>query len=106
MLTSPLPLSPPSPPFQVTVEVLGIMRVEEEVPAAFSGDNIKLKLRGVEEEVRRPCSNNCALCCMHNDTAECMLIVCVCGCVCATIPFVYELACMCLCVCKRVSLAL
>lgn len=37
-------------PNRVTVEVLGIMRVEEEVPAAFSGDNIKLKLRGVEEE--------------------------------------------------------
>ena len=25
--------------------------MEEEVPAAYSGDNIKLKLKGVEEEV-------------------------------------------------------
>jgi translation elongation factor EF-1alpha len=25
--------------------------VEEEVPAAYSGDNIKLRLKGVEEEV-------------------------------------------------------
>ena len=34
------------------VEVLSVIRVEEEVAAAYSGDNIKLKLKGVEEEVR------------------------------------------------------
>ena len=48
------PSHPPfhlSPFFQVPVEVLQIIRVEEEVPAAYSGDNIKLRLRGVEEEV-------------------------------------------------------
>ena len=28
-----------------------MIRVEEEVAAAYSGDNIKLKLKGVEEEV-------------------------------------------------------
>ena len=33
------------------VEVLSVIRVEEEVAAAYSGDNIKLKLKGVEEEV-------------------------------------------------------
>ena len=37
---------------QVSVEVLSVTRVEEDVPAAYSGDNIKLKLKGVEEEVR------------------------------------------------------
>jgi len=33
------------------VEVLSVIRVEEEVSAAYSGDNIKLKLKGIEEEV-------------------------------------------------------
>ena len=37
---------------QVSVEVLSVTRVEEDVTAAYSGDNIKLKLKGVEEEVR------------------------------------------------------
>lgn len=36
---------------QVSVEVLSVIRVEEEIPTAYSGDNIKLKLKGVEEEV-------------------------------------------------------
>ena len=36
---------------QVVVEVLGVNRVEEEVPVAYSGDNVKLKLKGIEEEV-------------------------------------------------------
>lgn len=36
---------------QVPVEVIQIVRVEEEVPTAYSGDNIKLRLKGVEEEV-------------------------------------------------------
>lgn len=36
---------------QVPVEVIQIVRVEDEVPAAYSGDNIKLRLKGVEEEV-------------------------------------------------------
>jgi len=34
----------------VNVEVLSVIRVEEEVSAAYSGDNIKLKLKGIEEE--------------------------------------------------------
>ena len=33
------------------MEVLSVIRVEEEVSAAYSGDNIKLKLKGIEEEV-------------------------------------------------------
>ena len=37
---------------QMTVEVLGVTRVEEDVPAAYSGDNVKLRLKGIEEEVR------------------------------------------------------
>ena len=36
---------------QSIVEVLAVIRVEEEVPAAYCGDNIKLKLKGAEEEV-------------------------------------------------------
>lgn len=36
---------------QVSVEVLTIMRGEDETSAAFAGDNIKLKLKGIEEEV-------------------------------------------------------
>ena len=36
---------------QVVVEVLGVNRVEEEVSVAYSGDNIKLRLKGIEEEV-------------------------------------------------------
>ena len=32
--------------------MIQIIRVEEEVPVAYSGDNIKLRLKGVEEEVR------------------------------------------------------
>ena len=36
---------------QVSVEVLSVLRVEEEVPTAYSGDNIKLRLKGIEEEV-------------------------------------------------------
>lgn len=36
---------------QVTVEVLSVLRVDEEVPVAYSGDNIKLRLKGIEEEV-------------------------------------------------------
>lgn len=35
------------------IEVLSVMRVEEEVAAAYSGDNIKLRVKGVEEEVRQ-----------------------------------------------------
>jgi len=33
------------------VEVLQVIRVEEEVMAAYAGDNVKLRLKGVEEEV-------------------------------------------------------
>ena len=36
---------------QVSVEVLSVLRVEEEVATAYSGDNIKLRLKGIEEEV-------------------------------------------------------
>ena len=36
---------------QVTVEVLGIIFDEEEKSSAVAGDNVKLKLRGIEEEV-------------------------------------------------------
>lgn len=36
---------------QVPVEVLGIIFDEEEKSAAVAGDNVKLKLRGIEEEV-------------------------------------------------------
>lgn len=36
---------------QATVEVLSIQRNEEEVNTAYSGDNIRVKLKGVEEEV-------------------------------------------------------
>ena len=38
---------------QVPVEVLGIIFDEEEKSGAVAGDNVKLKLRGIEEEVRR-----------------------------------------------------
>jgi len=34
------------------VEVLGILFDEEERSNALAGDNVKLKLRGIEEEVR------------------------------------------------------
>lgn len=37
-------------PNRSIVEVLAVIRVEEEVPAAYCGDNIKLKLKGAEEE--------------------------------------------------------
>ena len=37
-------------PNKVSVEVLTIMRGEDETSAAFAGDNIKLKLKGIEEE--------------------------------------------------------
>ena len=37
---------------KVQVEVLSVMRGEDETSAAFAGDNIKLKLKGIEEEVR------------------------------------------------------
>lgn len=37
--------------FQNVVEVLSVIRVEEEVQAAYSGDNIKLKLKGLDDEV-------------------------------------------------------
>ena len=33
------------------VEVLQVIRVEEEVTSAYAGDNVKLRLKGVEEEV-------------------------------------------------------
>jgi len=36
---------------QVAVEVLGIIFDEEEKSGAVAGDNVKLKLRGIEEEV-------------------------------------------------------
>ena len=36
---------------QVAVEVLSVMRGEDETSAAFAGDNVKLKLKGIEEEV-------------------------------------------------------
>lgn len=41
------------------VEVLSVIRVEEEVPAAYSGDNIKLKIKGLEEEVWQPLTIVC-----------------------------------------------
>ena len=47
----PPPSRLPPPPLQAPVEVLSVIRVEEEVPAAYSGDNIKLKLKGAEEDV-------------------------------------------------------
>ena len=50
------------------MEVLLIQRNDEDVSTAYSGDNIKLKLKGVEEEVQIVCV--CACMC-----------VCVCGCV-------------------------
>ena len=62
------------PIIQVTVEVLGVLRVEEEVSVAYSGDNVKLRLKGIEEEV-------------------CMC-VCVCVCVCV---------CMCVYVCMHMN---
>ena len=31
--------------------MLSVLRVDEEVPVAYSGDNIKLRLKGIEEEV-------------------------------------------------------
>lgn len=37
-------------PNRVSVEVLSVVRVDEDVTAAYSGDNIKLKLKGIEEE--------------------------------------------------------
>ena len=39
------------PLVQASVEVILILRNEEEVSAAYSGDNIRVKLKGVEEEV-------------------------------------------------------
>lgn len=33
------------------MEVLQVIRVEEDVPVAYSGDNVKLRLKGVEEDV-------------------------------------------------------
>lgn len=33
------------------VEAILIMRNEEEVPTAYSGDNVRVKLKGIEEEV-------------------------------------------------------
>lgn len=40
------------------MEVIQIVRAEDEVPAAYSGDNVKLRLKGIEEEVRQ--NNNCS----------------------------------------------
>ncbi|KAL5473269.1 hypothetical protein EMCRGX_G027727 [Ephydatia muelleri] len=37
-------------PNKVAVEVLSVMRGEDETSAAFAGDNVKLKLKGIEEE--------------------------------------------------------
>ena len=37
-------------PTQTPAEVLSVMRNEEEIHSGYSGDNIKLKLQGVEEE--------------------------------------------------------
>ena len=48
---------------QAIVEAISIQRNEEEVNTAYSGDNIRVKLKGVEEEV----------------------CVCVCVCVCVSI---------------------
>ena len=36
---------------QANVEAISIQRNEEEVNTAYSGDNIRVKLKGVEEEV-------------------------------------------------------
>lgn len=36
---------------QVPVEVLGIIFDEEDKTEAIAGDNVKVKLRGIEEEV-------------------------------------------------------
>ena len=36
---------------QAAVEVISILSNEEEVNTAYSGDNIRVKLKGVEEEV-------------------------------------------------------
>lgn len=38
---------------QAPVEVISIQRNEEEVASAYSGDNIRVKLKGVEEEVSK-----------------------------------------------------
>jgi peptide chain release factor subunit 3 len=37
-------------PNRTVVEVLSVLRAEEEIPAAYSGDNIKLKLKGIDDE--------------------------------------------------------
>ena len=68
---------------QVVVEVLGVNRVEEEVPVAYSGDNVKLKLKGIEEEVH------------VGGVCVCVCIVCAYLCVCTRILCVY----LCFCVC-------
>ena len=58
---------------QAAVEAILIQRNEEEVNTAYSGDNIRVKLKGVEEEV----------------------CVCVCVCVCVRVrACVCELSCM------------
>ena len=36
---------------QTPVEVLSVLRNEDEIHSGYSGDNVKLKLKGVEEEV-------------------------------------------------------
>ena len=51
----------------MTVEVLGVLRVDEEVSVAYSGDNVKLRVKGIEEEV-----------CGRDEVCVC---VCVCVCV-------------------------
>ena len=38
------------PPLQVQVEVLSVCRNEQEIQKGFCGDNLKIKLKGVEEE--------------------------------------------------------
>ena len=38
---------------QTPVEVLSVLRNEDEIHSGYSGDNVKLKLKGIEEEVRQ-----------------------------------------------------
>ena len=38
------------PSFQVQVEVLSVQRNEQEIQKGFCGDNLKVKLKGIEED--------------------------------------------------------
>ena len=92
---------------QVVVEVLGVNRVEEEVPVAYSGDNVKLKLKGIEEEVHVGGVCVCVLC-VHICVCARAYCVCICVFVCVscehnvTVCFVCVCVCVCVCACACV----